>query len=84
MPILGARRWTVISIWEPRYHDKVVLIKTDRVGQRNKIIIERGAYAGEYFAAGIMIKDCPIKPMTTKNGRKVNMYHVPLSQLERI
>lgn len=79
-----AGRWSVINIFEPKYSTNEVLIKTTRVVDRNKIIIEQGAYRGEYFGAGEMIKSCPIKSMKTKRGNSINMYRVPLRDLERL
>lgn len=71
------KRHTVIPIIEPRYHDRTVLIATHKVGERNKVIIEKGAYAGEYFVSGVVASAYPIQ----SNGR-INCYCVPLSQLE--
>lgn len=73
------KRWSVITIWEPRYHDKKVLIATRKVVDRNKILITKGAFRGEYFLAGGVARSYPI----VSNG-KINCYAVPLSQLERI
>lgn len=71
------KRWSEIRIWEPRYHDKKVLIATRKVVDRNRVVIERGAYAGEYFVAGAVAKSSPI----VSNG-KISCYAVDLVQLE--
>lgn len=73
------KRYTVIKIWEPLYHKRAVLIATHKVGERNKVIIEKGAYAGEYFVSGVVASAYPIQ----SNGR-INCYAVPISQLERL
>lgn len=72
------KRYTTISVWEPRYHDRKVLIATHKVGERNKVIIEKGAYAGTYFLPGVVASACYIG----SNG-KISCYEVPLSLLER-
>lgn len=73
------KRWSVIHVWEPRYHDGKVLIATRKIVDRNKIIIDKGAYAGEYFLAGEVAKSSPIQ----SNG-KINCYAVDLEQLEKL
>lgn len=73
------KRHSVINIWEPRYHDRKVLIATHKVAERNKIIIEKGSYKGEYFVSGVVAS--AYHPVS--NG-KIMCYPVPISQLERI
>lgn len=73
------KRWSEIRIWEPKYSTKQVLIATRKVVDRNRIVIERGAYAGEYFIAGDVVKSYPIG----SNGR-IPCYLVPLAQLEKL
>lgn len=73
------KRYCDIRIWEPRYHDRKVLIDTRKVGERNKVIIEKGAFAGEYFLPGVVATACYVG----SNG-KIPCYEVPLSFLERI
>lgn len=70
-------RATWIEIWEPRYHDRTVLVATHKINERNKIRILKGAYKGDYFISGIAAKSYPIQ----SNGR-INCYAIPLSQLE--
>ena len=72
-------RYATIRVWEPRYHDRKVLIATRKVAARNKVIIEKGAYAGTYFLPGVVATAC----YEGSNG-KIPCYEVPLSLLERI
>lgn len=73
------KRHAVIDIWEPKYSTREVLIATHKVMERNRIKIMKGAYAGEYFISGVVASAYPVQ----SNG-KINVYAVPLSQLERL
>lgn len=68
-----------IRIWEPRYHDKKVLISIHKAKSDNKIIIEKGHYAGEYYMHGARLVTYPIG----SNGA-IRCYEVPLTDLEPI
>lgn len=73
------KRYAVLDIKEPRYHDRVVLLATHKIQERNRINILQGAYKGTYFISGVVATAYPIQ----SNG-KINCYAVPLSQLERL
>lgn len=79
MKIISRKRWSVFSILEPKYSTKEVLLATYKVGERNRVEIQKGAYAGEYFIAGDVVKSYPIG----SNGR-IPCYLVPLAQLEKL
>lgn len=66
-------------ILEPRYRDKVVLLKKKRVGQHNKITFTQAPSMGTepYYASGAMIKKCKLD----SNGT-IPCYAVPLDKLE--
>jgi len=68
----------MITIWEPRWHDRVVLIAKHKVsGGLNKIKFTKGSLAGKvYEAEGSMIRKCP----QDSNG-KITCYAVPLDKL---
>ena len=53
----------MIEIWEPRYHDMVLLIKPSRLtpGQDADIRITKGSYAGEYLLPGNVIGHCSVE-----------------------
>ncbi len=77
------RRHTVIHIFEPKYSTREVIIKSDKIGERNKIIIDKGAYAGEYFLSGVVATAYQPRPQRTSKGTFM-FYYIPISQLERI
>ena len=66
-----------IKIREPKYSTREVLVGCFRVRSSNKIIIEKGAYAGEYFMHGTKLQQYP----RGTNGR-IDVYKVPLDDLE--
>lgn len=69
-----------ITIWHPRYHDKVVLIAKYKVQSLNEVVITKSpAYKGRYRISGARIKQFPLET----NG-KIECYAVPVSELERI
>lgn len=68
----------VIEIWEPRWHDRKVLIATRKVWEQNIIrFTKTGAYKGDYILSGEEIKKYPVGT----NG-KIPCYEVPLSEFE--
>lgn len=72
------KRWAILDIWEPKYSTMEVLLATRKIGERNRVNIQKGAYKGQYFVSGDIVRSCPIQ----SNG-KISVYAVPLSQLER-
>lgn len=82
MKLSFAKRYTTIKIWEPKYSTREVIIKADKICERNKIVIEKGAYAGTYFLSGVVATTFVPRPQTTSKG--VHMfYYIPLSFLEK-
>lgn len=76
------KRYTVIKIWEPKYSTREVIIKAGKIGERNKIEIAKGAYAGTYFLSGVVATAYQPRPQKTSKGVFM-FYYIPLSQLER-
>lgn len=76
----------MITIYEPRYHDRVVLIARYKIpcGQDFTIKITKGAYAGEYKVTNDTVCASPIETMKTRSGKQLSMRAVPLDKIERI
>lgn len=78
-----ATQFRKITIWEPRWHDKKVLIASRKVGEHNKIIFTgvpgETNYMGDkpYYLSGQTIKKCKKE----SNGT-IDCYVVPLDKLE--
>lgn len=67
----------LISIWQPRYHDKVVLINPAKVGEHNKIVFTKAlSLTGTYYLSGKTIR----KHKKESNGT-IACFVVPLSEL---
>jgi len=66
------------GIFEPRYHDKTVLLACHKVGPHNKIVFLKAPSLGKepYYVSGAVVKKCS----KTSNG-SLNCYVVPLDEL---
>lgn len=75
-----------ISIIEPRYRDRSVLLARYRLpaGQDVRISIQKGAYKGEYKVTSETICNSPIETMMSRQGKPISMRAIPLDKLERI
>lgn len=73
----------VISVWEPRYRDKMVLVKSDRIepGKDLEIEITKGFYKGKYTVDSSVPPLCKHEKMETKRGGLVDMTIIPLDKL---
>jgi hypothetical protein len=66
-----------IPIWEPRYHDKKILINPAKVGEHNKIKFTKApSLPGEYYLSGKTIK----KSKKESNGT-IDCYAVDVAEL---
>lgn len=70
----------MIEIWEPRYHDKVVLVATHKIKYPLEIRITKGAYKGEYI---VDEGDYATEQMATRAGGKIGMTCIPLDKLNK-
>lgn len=69
-----------IEIWDPRWHDRKVLIARRKVTPGKNIIkITKGAARGKYQMSSIAINSYPLET----NG-VIECYAVPLDKLQRI
>ena len=66
-----------IKIKAPKYSTRELLVAKYKVKYSNKIIIQEGAYQGEYYMKGEKIAQYP----TGDNG-KITVYRIPLDDLE--
>lgn len=73
-----------VNIWEPRYHDGMVLVAAYRLKKDEpvKIIIEKGFYEGKYIASAELINTCNVEKMKTKKGEDITMVAIPLDKLK--
>lgn len=78
----------MIHIWEPRYHDKTLLIKVEKLKKDsdNQVMIDDGYYKGEY----ILPKEAYDELMEAKSlehrnfqGGEIDLLIVPLDKLKK-
>lgn len=67
------------EIWQPRYHDNMVLLAKRKVGTHNKIVFTKAPSMGSapYYVSGATVKKCKLDD----NG-KIPCYAVPVDKLE--
>lgn len=68
-----------IQIWQPRWHDRVILIAKYKVGTHNEITFTKAksSYPDKYYLSGKTIQSYPLET----NG-KIACYAVPVDELE--
>jgi hypothetical protein len=73
-----------ITIWEPRWHDRTVLIADRKLLAHNEVIIEHKDFPRPFYLSGTFAKSFPLEQMSTKkSGGKIAVRAIPLSELER-
>lgn len=73
----------VIELWQPRYHDKVMLIAKWRIRSHNIIkVTKSNAYNGEYYVSGEVAAKCPIEKVKDKTGTERLFYVIPIDLVE--
>jgi hypothetical protein len=70
----------MIEIWQPRWHDRKVLIATFKVDPGDNVVIftKTKSLPGRFHISAEKIRQCPVE----SNGR-IDCYAVPLSYLEK-
>lgn len=76
----------MITIRQPRYHDRKVLIARYKIPCGKDITIEilSGAYKGIYKITNDVICSSPIETMQTRYGKSISMRAVSLDNMERL
>lgn len=76
----------MITIWQPRWRDRRVLIARYRIptGCDFNIKITQGAAKGIYRISNELVCKSPIESIKTKNGKTIQVRSIPLDELERI
>jgi hypothetical protein len=72
-----------IVIWEPRWHDRVVLVADRRLLVHNEVIIEHKDFPRPFYLSGKFARSFPLEQMKTKNGGEIAVRAIPLSELEK-
>ena len=75
-----------IKIWEPRYHDKTVLVMTSRIvpGEDIYIEIERGHHKGLYWVGAEDLAKCTTELKESKAGNVNKFTVIPMSKMATV
>ena len=72
----------MVEVWEPRYHDRTVLVAPWKLTKGKNIIrVMKGYYQGVYSLDYDEIAQCEKTTIKSKTGGDVEMYCVPISKL---
>lgn len=71
------------TVFEPRWHDRVVLLPDYRIIQDNKVVIRHKDFPKPFYLNGDFARSFPLEYLTTKKGGKMAVRAVPLDQLQK-
>jgi hypothetical protein len=76
-PLCKHTQFKYLEIWQPRYHDKKVLLAKFKVGQHNKVVFTKAPSMGTdpYYISGQTVKKYKLET----NG-SVQCYAVPVDE----
>lgn len=76
-------RCSEIEVWNPRWHDRKVLIANFKLGTHNAITFPRArTLEGTWYISGLKAGQYPTEIMKTKSGKDMTMRVIPLDDLE--
>lgn len=75
-----------IEIWQPRWHDKKVLVAKFRIRPEQDVFIEikESVWKGKYRIDYQDIVASDVETMKTKAGGKIEVIAVPLDKIKKI
>lgn len=69
-----------LLIWEPRWHDKRVLLSKDKLGTYNKVVITQAKTSGErYFPEPLYISGKDARKYPLESNGTIMCHAVPIS-----
>lgn len=72
-----------ILIWEPRWHDRTVLVAERRIMDENEVIVQHKDFPKPYYLSGSHAREFPLEQMKTKAGGEIAVRAIPLAELEK-
>lgn len=72
-----------ITILEPRWHDRVVLVADRRLLVHNEIIIEHRDFPAPFYLMGKIARSFPLEQMATRAGGTLAVRAIPIVELEK-
>lgn len=70
-----------ITILQPRWHDRKVLVADWKIASDNQIIIKHSDFPAPFYMSGGKLRTYPIQSIKTKQGNEANMRVIPISDL---
>lgn len=76
----------MIEVYEPRYHDRTVLLANWKIAQGYpaEVRIKSGSYKGDYIVPWSALAYASITNIKSRQGKKIPMRVVKLDDLERM
>lgn len=71
----------VLDVWQPRWHDRTVLLAPWKVGNENMIKIGHRSFPEPFYMSGEKIRTYPKTKVDRKGAAPVEMYVVPINDL---
>lgn len=72
-----------IIVWEPRWHDRVVLVANHKLQEHNEIVIKYKTYPNPFYISGTVARSFPLEQLKTKAGTTMAVRAIPLVELEK-
>lgn len=72
-----------ILVWEPRWHDKVVLVADYRLFEHNEVIISHKDFPSPYYLTRERARQFPLEQMETKRGGTIAVRAIPIDELAK-
>jgi hypothetical protein len=72
-----------ILVWEPRWHDRVVLVAERRILAVNEVIIQHHDFPEPFYLTAEEARKWPVEDMRTKAGGTIQVRVIPLSALSQ-
>lgn len=72
-----------ILIYQPRWHDRVVLVADNKLLAENEIVIDHKDFPRGFYITGTEARKYPLEMLKTKAGGELPVRAIPLSELEK-
>lgn len=72
-----------IIVWEPRWHDRVVLVADYKLAKDNLIQINYKDFPEPFYLTSERARQFPLEQMKTKKGGTIAMRAIPIDELAK-
>lgn len=70
-----------ILVWEPRWHDRTVLIADYRLFEHNEVVISHKDFPKPLYLSKERARQFPLEQMKTKRGGRIAVRVIPIDEL---